>query len=143
MPIIALVFSAFKIDETGSFEHLIDTVLLTYSLNTLLLILGVIVLSFIFALPVAWFVACCEFPSRTILQWALMLPLAIPPYIVAIVYTDLLDYSGPLQQFSRAVMGWQQHSDYYFPEIRSLFGAILILSLTLYPYLYLIISQLQ
>ena len=138
-PIFALVISAFNIDEAGSFQHLIDTVLLNYSLNTLLLILGVIIISFIFALPVAWFIACCEFPSRTVLQWALMLPLAIPPYIVAIVYTDLLDFSGPVQQFLRILMGWQQRSDYYFPDIRSLYGAILILSLTLYPYLYLLL----
>ncbi len=139
LPIAALVFSAFKVDDTGSFQHLFDTVLLTYSLNTLLLILGVIILSFIFALPVAWFVACCDFPSRRLLQWALMLPLALPPYIVAIVYTDLLDYSGAVQQFLRFVMGWQQQSDYYFPDIRTLYGAILILSLTLYPYLYLLL----
>ena len=138
-PIIALIINAFSIDTSGSFDHLIDTVLLTYSLNTLLLILGVIILSFCFALPVAWFVACCEFPSRTVLQWALMLPLAIPPYIVAIVYTDLLDFSGPIQQFLRVVMGWQQQSDYYFPDIRTLYGAILILSLSLYPYLYLLL----
>ena len=138
-PIIALIINAFSIDTSGSFQHLLDTVLLTYSLNTLLLILGVLVLSFCFALPVAWFVACCEFPSRTVLQWALMLPLAIPPYIVAIVYTDLLDFSGPLQQFLRMVMGWQQQSDYYFPDIRTLYGAILILSLSLYPYLYLLL----
>ena len=138
-PIIALIINAFSIDSSGSFQHLIDTVLLTYSLNTLLLILGVIILSFFFALPVAWFVACCEFPSRTVLQWALMLPLAIPSYIVAIVYTDLLDFSGPVQQFLRVIMGWQDGSDYYFPDIRTLYGAVLILSLTLYPYLYLLL----
>ena len=139
MPIVALVLSAFEMDDSGSFRHLFDTVLLTYSLNTLLLILGVITLSFIIALPLAWFVACCEFPSRRILQWALMLPLALPPYIVAIVYTDLLDYSGPIQQIMREVMGWQHYADYFFPNIRSLPGAILILSLTLYPYLYLLL----
>ncbi|MCG6201499.1 ABC transporter permease [Psychromonas antarctica] len=138
-PIIALLINSFSSDPQGSFQHLFDTVLLTYSLNTLLLILGVMSLSFIFAMPVAWFVACCEFPSRTILQWALMLPLAIPPYIVAIVYTDLLDFSGPLQRLLRGVMGWQRAGDYYFPEIRTLFGAILILSLALYPYLYLLL----
>ncbi|MFT6141376.1 MAG: iron(III) transport system permease protein [Psychromonas sp.] len=103
------------------------------------MVLGVITLSCIFALPVAWFVACCEFPGRSILQWALMLPLALPPYIVAIVYTDLLDFSGPVQNFLRALMGWQQPSDYYFPDIRTISGAIIILSLALYPYLYLLL----
>ncbi|PKH04311.1 iron ABC transporter permease [Psychromonas sp. MB-3u-54] len=138
-PILALILSAFQIDDSGSFQHLIDTVLWDYSLNTLLMVLGVITLSCIFALPVAWFVACCEFPGRSILQWALMLPLALPPYIVAIVYTDLLDFSGPVQHFLRALMGWQQPSDYYFPDIRTISGAIIILSLALYPYLYLLL----
>jgi iron(III) transport system permease protein len=138
-PILALILSAFQIDDSGSFQHLIDTVLWDYSLNTLLMVLGVITLSCIFALPVAWFVACCEFPCRSILQWALMLPLALPPYIVAIVYTDLLDFSGPVQNFLRALMGWQQPSDYYFPDIRTISGAIIILSLALYPYLYLLL----
>lgn len=138
-PILALILSAFRIDESGSFQHLINTVLLDYSLNTLRLILGVVVLSFIFALPVAWFVACCEFPSRTILQWALMLPLAIPPYIIAIVYTDLLDFSGPVQQLLRATMDWRSAADYYFPDIHTIWGATLVLSLSLYPYLYLLL----
>ncbi|WP_369433715.1 ABC transporter permease [Psychromonas sp. MME1] len=139
VPILALVISAFSIDDSGSFTHLIDTVLMDYSINTLLLIVAVICFSFIFAMPVAWFIACCDFPGRTILQWALMLPLALPPYIVAIVYTDLLDYSGPVQQLLRSMMGWQQMSDYYFPDIRTLFGAAVILSLALYPYLYLLL----
>ncbi|WP_019613195.1 ABC transporter permease [Psychromonas ossibalaenae] len=140
-PIFALIISAFSIDNSGSFQHLIDTVLINYTFNTLLLILGVICLSFILALPAAWFVACCEFPSRTVLQWAFMLPLAIPPYIVAIVYTDFLDFSGPVQQFLRSFMGWQQASDYYFPDIRTISGAVIVLSLTLYPYLYLLLRS--
>lgn len=141
MPILALVMSAFSVDESGSFQHLIDTVLLDYTINTVLVIAGVLLLSFSFALPSAWFISCCEFPSRRILQWALILPLAIPPYIVAIVYTDLLDFSGPVQQFLRAFMDWQSASDYYFPEIRTINGAIVILSLTLYPYLYLLLRS--
>lgn len=139
MPILALVLSAFESDQSGSFSHLINTVLLTYSINTLLLILGVLLLSFLFALPAAWLVACCDFPSRRTLQWMLMLPLALPPYIVAIVYTDLLDFSGPVQQFLRSVMDWHHINDYYFPDIRTIGGAVLILSLTLYPYLYLLL----
>jgi len=139
MPILALVMSAFSVDESGSFQHLIDTVLLDYTLTTLQVIAGVLVLSLCFALPSAWFIACCEFPSRKVLQWALMLPLALPPYIVAIVYTDLLDFSGPIQGFLRDFMGWQSVGDYYFPDIRTTSGAIVILALTLYPYLYLLL----
>ncbi|WP_238596704.1 iron ABC transporter permease [Psychromonas sp. psych-6C06] len=131
--------SAFSVDESGSFQHLIDTVLLDYTLTTLGVIAGVLLLSFCFALPSAWFIACCDFPSRSLLQWCLMLPLAIPPYIVAIVYTDLLDFSGPIQRFLREFMHWQSVSDYYFPDIRTANGAIVILALTLYPYLYLLL----
>jgi len=139
MPVVALLMSAFQIDESGSFNHLMRTVLLDYSVNTVLLMLGVMLLSFCFAFPVAWFIACCDFPSRKVLQWALMLPLAIPPYIIAIVYTDLFDFSGPVQGFLRELMQWQSASDYYFPDLRTLEGAIFELSLALYPYLYLLL----
>ncbi|GLS89409.1 iron ABC transporter permease [Psychromonas marina] len=133
--------SAFSVDESSSFQHLIDTVLFDYTFTTLKVIAGVLLLSFCFALPSAWFISCCEFPSRSILQWALMLPLALPPYIVAIVYTDLLDFSGPVQQFLREFMHWQSVSDYYFPDIRTIYGAMVILALALYPYLYLLLRS--
>lgn len=138
-PIIAIFLSAFIIDESGSFQHLIDTVLSTYISNSLLVILCVVVLSILFAMPCAWFVACCEFPTRKKLQWILMLPLALPPYIIAIVYTDLLDFAGPVQRTLRALFGWQSIDDYYFPDIRTLIGASVILALSLYPYLYLLL----
>lgn len=133
--------SAFSVDDSGSFEHLINTVLLNYTVTTIQVITGVLLLSLCLALPSAWFIACCEFPSRSQLQWALMLPLALPPYIVAIVYTDLLDFSGPVQQFLRELMHWQLASDYYFPDIRTIGGAIVILALALYPYLYLLLRS--
>lgn len=137
-PVLAIFFSAFSVDESGSFQHLIDTVLSTYISNSLLVIVYVVVLSILFALPSAWFVACCEFPTREKLQWMLMLPLAMPPYIIAIVYTDLLDFAGPVQLTIRALFDWQS-SDYYFPDVRTLFGASVILALSLFPYLYLLL----
>ena len=76
-------------------------------------------LSLLFGVPTAWLVAMCEVPGRRALQWALMLPMAMPSYIVAYVYTDLLDYSGPLQAGLRALFGWQGPADYWFPAIRS------------------------
>lgn len=140
-PILSIFLSAFTIDESGSFQHLLDTVLSIYISNTLLLILCVVLLSIFFALPCAWFVACCEFPTRKTLQWVLMLPLAMPPYIIAIVYTDLLDFAGPVQITLRALFDWQSASDYYFPDIRTLIGASVILALALYPYLYLLLRS--
>ena len=140
-PILAIFISAFTIDESGSFLHLIDTVLFTYINNSILVILAVVFISILFALPCAWFVACCEFPGRQKLQWILMLPLAMPPYIVAIVYTDLLDFAGPVQLFLRSLFGWQSIDDYYFPDIRTLFGASVVLALSLFPYLYLLLRS--
>ncbi|WP_298940547.1 iron ABC transporter permease [uncultured Psychromonas sp.] len=140
-PIIAIFLSAFVIDESGSFSHLVDTVLFTYISNSILVILSVVLLSIIFAMPSAWFVACCDFPSRKKLQWALMLPLAMPPYIIAIVYTDLLDFTGPVQLALRRLFSWQSIDDYYFPDIRTIFGASVILALSLFPYLYLLLRS--
>ena len=140
-PIIAIFISAFSIDESGSFTHLLDTVLFTYISNSVLVIITVVAISILFALPSAWLVACCEFPGRKKLQWVLMLPLAMPPYIVAIVYTDLLDFAGPVQLFLRSFFGWQSINDYYFPDIRTLFGASVILALSLFPYLYLLLRS--
>jgi len=141
LPVLALFLSASVNDQGGYFQHLLDTVLFSYISNTVLLILCVSLLSLLFALPCAWLVACCEFPSRSILQWVLMLPLAIPPYIIAIVYTDLLDFAGPIQRALRALFHWQSVGDYYFPDIRTLFGAAIILALALYPYLYLLLRS--
>ncbi len=96
LPVLALVFSALSADG-DLFGHLADTVLFDYLANTLGLVVGVVLLSLLFGVPTAWLVAMCQVPGAVRLQWALMLPMAMPSYIVAYVYTDLLDYSGPLQ----------------------------------------------
>ncbi|EKB23768.1 hypothetical protein HMPREF1170_00967 [Aeromonas veronii AMC35] len=137
LPVIALLFSAFSA-EGGLFRHLADTVLLDYLGNTLGLVVGVVLLSLLFGVPTAWLVAMCQVPGRRALQWALMLPMAMPSYIVAYVYTDLLDYSGPLQAGLRALFGWNSPADYWFPAIRSLGGAAWVLALVLFPYVYLL-----
>ncbi|MDH4249295.1 MAG: iron ABC transporter permease, partial [Deltaproteobacteria bacterium] len=89
-------------------------------------------------LGTAWLVARCEFPARRVLAWALLLPLAMPGYLAAYAYTDILEYSGPVQSVLRGTFGWHSRQDYWFPEVRSLGGAILFLSLVLYPYVYLL-----
>ncbi|MCC0088447.1 ABC transporter permease [Aeromonas veronii] len=137
LPVIALLFSAFSA-EGDLFRHLADTVLLDYLSNTLGLVVGVVLLSLLFGVPTAWLVAMCQVPGRRALQWALMLPMAMPSYIVAYVYTDLLDYSGPLQAGLRALFGWISPADYWFPAIRSLGGAAWVLALVLFPYVYLL-----
>ena len=137
LPVLALIFSAFSADG-DLFRHLTDTVLLDYLGNTSGLVLGVVLLSLLFGVPTAWLVAMCQVPGRRVLQWALMLPMAMPSYIVAYVYTDLLDYSGPLQAGLRSLFDWQSPADYWFPAIRSLGGAAWVLALVLFPYVYLL-----
>lgn len=137
LPVLALIFSAFSADG-DLFRHLADTVLLDYLANTLGLVVGVVLLSLLFGVPTAWLVAMCQVPGRRALQWALMLPMAMPSYIVAYVYTDLLDYSGPLQAGLRTLFEWSRPADYWFPAIRSLGGAAWVLALVLFPYVYLL-----
>ncbi|MGB1270854.1 MAG: ABC transporter permease [Endozoicomonas sp.] len=135
-PTLSLVIEALAPAE-ALFVHLWNTVLGSYILNTVLLIGGVGVLGAILAIPAAWIMANCPIPGKRQLQWLLVLPLAMPSYVVAYIYTDLLEFTGPVQRGIRTLTGWQSAADYYFPKIRSLGGAIIILSLVLYPYLYL------
>lgn len=137
VPIAAIFYEA--LSPSGElFGHLWDSVLTTYLTNSLLLVVGTVSLSLLLGLPAAWLMAMYRFPGQKILQWALCLPLALPGYLVAYLYTDLLDFSGPLQRGLRALFGWQTVQDYWFPPIRTLGGACLILALVLYPYIYLL-----
>jgi iron(III) transport system permease protein len=85
----------------------------------------------------AWLVSMCQFPGRGIFEWALLLPLAVPTYIIGYTYTDLLQFAGPVQTLLRDTMDWTR-ADYWFPPIRSLGGAIVVMTLVLYPYVYLL-----
>jgi iron(III) transport system permease protein len=125
--------------DTELFEHLWATVLSDYIVNTVQLVALVLIFSSLFAIPAAWLIAMCDFPGRQYFQWLLMLPLAMPAYVVAYIYTDLFDFSGPIQRTLRALF----QSDvavgqYWFFEIRNVPGAALMLAIVLYPYLYLI-----
>ena len=137
LPVLAIFYTSIgKSDDV--FLHLMNTVMPTYILNTVLLVGGVVLLSLLLGLPTAWLMAMCRLPSAAILQWALVLPLAMPAYIVGYIYTDWLDYAGPIQIFLRELFGWQSIHEYWFPDIRTLAGAITVLSLVLYPYVYLL-----
>ncbi|WP_413488056.1 ABC transporter permease [Shewanella baltica] len=137
LPLVALILQALQPDE-AVFGHLMATVLPTYIINSLLLIFWVSLGALLLALPCAWLMGRCEFVGRRYLQWALLLPLAMPGYIVAYVYTDLLDYAGPVQRSLRSIFGWSSPQDYFFPDIRTLGGAACMLSLVLFPYIYLL-----
>ncbi len=117
--------------------HLARTVLPTYVANTALLMGLAGVLAAVIGTGCAWLVAATDFPGRKVLGWALVLPLAVPAYIAAYIYADLLDFAGPVQTALRAVTGWGA-GDYAIPQIRSLTGGAFVLGIVLYPYVYLL-----
>lgn len=135
-PLLAVLWSLTQ-SSGGAWAHLLDTVLPLYVVNTGLLMVLVGVMTTLLGVGSAWLVVTFKFPGQRILSWALVLPLAMPAYIIAYVYTDLLEYAGPVQSLLRDVTGWGR-ADYGFPPIRSLGGASLMLSLVLYPYVYLL-----
>ncbi len=137
IPIFIIVFSIFNSHDSEVWDHLVNTVLDDYVINSLLLMLGVGFLVFLLGVPSAWFIAVCDFPGRQLFSWALLLPLAFPAYIIAYTYTGILDFAGPVQSWIRDITGWG-YGDYWFPRIRSLGGAIVMLGLVLYPYVYLL-----
>ncbi len=135
-PLLAVVASVFR-SGGDSWAHLAATVLGTYVWNTILLLLGVTAGVVSIGVLSAWLVTAYRFPGRRVLEWALVLPLAMPAYVMAYAYTDWLQFTGPVQSGLRALFGWEAH-DYWFPEIRSIGGAMAVLSFALYPYVYLI-----
>jgi len=117
--------------------HLLRTVLPSALADTALLLAGVAAITLAIGTGAAWLTTMYRFPGRGLLDRLLVLPLAMPTYIIAYCYVELLDFSGPVQRSLRALFGWRGVQDYWFPEVRSLGGAILTLSLVLYPYVYL------
>ncbi len=109
-----------------------------YVVNTLLLFLGVLTLSAGLGISTAWLVTYYSFTGKKVIEWALILPLACPAYIIAYVYTDFLEYAGPVQGLIRHLFGFNSAADYYFPEIRSVMGAIFVMGFVLYPYVYIL-----
>ena len=135
-PLASLIVLAFG--DTGDlWAHLARYVIPPALVQTALLLAGVAAVTIIVGVGTAWTVTSFAFPGRDALTWLLPLPLAIPTYIVAYVYVDILDALGPVQSILRAIFGWRSAADYRFPNVRSLGGAILLFGLVLYPYVYL------
>jgi len=138
LPVLSVFASFWRAGESAdTLRHLTATVIPAALFETSLL--GLIVTIGVVSVGAAtgWLVATCDFLGRRTFEWALLLPLAMPAYIVAYAYTDYLEYAGPLQQFLRDSFGWQR-GDYWFPEIRSLAGAAFVFIVVLYPYVYLL-----
>ncbi|MDU5729502.1 MAG: iron ABC transporter permease, partial [Citrobacter freundii] len=135
-PIIALIWQATQAD-LSHWDNLLTYVLPAALKNTVLLLAGVAVMVGVIGVGSAWAVTAWDFPGRKILSWALLLPLAMPTYIVAFAWLDLLHPIGPLQTFIRFLLGFDSPRQFRLPDLRSLSGAIILLGLVLYPYVYL------
>ncbi|MFD1913393.1 ABC transporter permease [Halodurantibacterium flavum] len=136
-PIATVIWLAFNPVE-NIWPHLTRTTLPRYLSNTLILMLGVGAVTAAVGATTAWLVCMYRFPGARVLEYALLLPLAVPAYVGAYALVDLLEYSGPVQVALREAFGWASARDYWFPRIRSRGFAILVLSAALYPYVYLL-----
>ena len=136
LPLIALGAAALR-GDASLWPHLLQHVLPPTLHQTALLLLGVGALVIVVGTGSAWLVSAYDFRGRALLDWALLLPLAVPTYIVAYAYMDLLHPIGPLQSGLRAVLGIDSPRDLRLPDIRSLGGCIFVLGFVLYPYVYL------
>ena len=136
-PVLVVLGSSFT-NTSDIWQHLAETVLVDYLLNSLWLMLGVGVGVLILGVGTSWLVTTCRFPGYRHYTWLLLLPFSAPAYLLAYTYTDMLDFYGPVQSLLRSLFGWETVQDYWFPDIRSLWGAIAMFILVLYPYVYLL-----
>ena len=136
VPVLTILTSITSSSD-GVWQHLYETVLGDYVTHSLTLLVGVGLAVLVLGIGPAWLVTMTRFPGSRVLEWALVLPLAMPAYIIAYTYTGMLDIGGPLQVWIRETFD-VRFGDYWFPNVRSLAGAVAMLSLVLYPYVYLL-----
>ncbi|MDO9637324.1 MAG: iron ABC transporter permease [Pseudotabrizicola sp.] len=136
-PMASVLWIAFHPTE-NIWPHLLATVLPRYLSNTLILMLGVAVLTAAVGTGAAWLTTMYRFPGRGWLDYVLLFPLAIPAYVGAYALVDFLQYAGPVQTSLRGLMGYESARDYWFPQVRSRGMAVIVLSAALYPYVYLL-----
>lgn len=137
-PIVTLLLLGLNTQDSQQiWSHLSETVFADYTYSSIQLVFGVATLTFLIGVGSAWLLSQYNFAGAKFLNWALLLPLAMPTYIIAYSYTGLLDISGPIQSFVRDSYGLR-FGQYWFPEIRSMGGAIFVMSFVLYPYVYLL-----
>ncbi len=137
LPIVSVGVIALSPDDP-IWAHLWATTLPRYLTNTFVLMLSVGIATGLIGAATAWCVTMFRFPFSRVLEWALLLPLAVPAYVSAYALVDFLEYAGPLQTGLRSLFGWENAQDYNFPEIRSRGAAILVLTFSLFPYVYLL-----
>lgn len=137
LPLMWVVYLALT-PEQNIWPHLLSTTLPRYAANSAILAGSVALLSAAMGCGAAWLITMYRFPASRVLEWLLLLPLAIPAYVGAYALVDFLEYAGPVQTALRNLFGWQSSRDYWFPEVRSRGAAVLVLSSVLYPYVYLL-----
>jgi iron(III) transport system permease protein len=136
IPLLALIALSFS-GAGADWAHLIRNVLPVAVRTTFWVMAGVALLTAGMGIIPAWLTAYYDFPGRRILIWALVLPLAVPTYLAAYAYAEFFTFTGPPQTLIRSLFGFTSARDYWFPDVRSLWGAVMILSFVLYPYVYL------
>lgn len=134
---LGVILSGFLSPQPQAWDHLLRYELARVLSNTFVLMAGVALGVLLLGIGLAWLTAVCDFPGRRFFSWALMLPMAIPAYVLAFVHVALLDYSGPVQSTLRLWWG----GPVWFPSIRSTWGVVLVMTLALYPYVYLLSRQ--
>ncbi len=137
MPILSVVWIALH-PTAPIWGHLVSTTLPRYLTNSVVIMLSVGALSAAIGTGAAWLVVSYRFPGVRWLRWMLLFPLAVPGYLGAYALVDFLEYAGPVQTALRTSFGWTSARDYFFPDIRSRYGAIFVLTSSLYPYVYLL-----
>lgn len=137
VPVLVVAGSVLAGGTGETWSHLADTVLPEFLLNTLILVLGTGTGVCVLGVSCAWLTAMTEFRGRRVFEWALILPMAFPAYVLAYMYTDFLQFVGPVQTWLRETFHWTR-ADYWFPDVRSVGGACAMFSLVLYPYVYML-----
>jgi iron(III) transport system permease protein len=132
---LAVIFNFLLQPELDIWRHLVETLLADLVINTVILAAGVLTGTFFLGVSLAWLTGVCDFPGRKLLSWALLLPMAMPTYVLAFVSLGLFDFTGPLQTTLRA---WLPSFSKWFPNIRSAGGVVVVMTLALYPYVYLL-----
>ena len=136
IPILTIFYMAFSADK-NIWPHLSSTVLPGYVTTTSIVLAGISIITVVTGVGLAWIVTVYEFPMRRTMEWLCLIPLAMPAYIVAYAYGELLDYTGFVQSSLRFIFGWGSIKDYWFPSVYSIGGSIFVMSFVLYPYVYL------
>jgi len=137
LPILSVASSVF-VPASDALDHVLSVVLVDVVANTVVMMIVVAIATAVIGTTTAWLVAMCRFPGRRLFSWLLLLPMAMPGFIIGYAYTDFLMFTGPVQTALRSTFGWSK-SDYWFPDVHNVGGVSIMLSLVLYPYVYFIV----